>query len=317
MVRSKKVWLRAEYWASSSTLELAQNALLEAGAIGIEVDDGINPEKPPKYAPDRIRVLAYFDRRADIEKEITEHLRHFFDNCDLVAEPVEFSEILEEDWQGNFVRSCTTFMVEPRIFVVPSFEIDEFKKNPQGDLFIEMDPENAFGTGQHQTTKLCLKNIALLLGDMPKQELATLRALDVGTGSGILAILLKKLGAAQVIATETDEDAVLTAQRNAEKNNVTVDIYEVKETHTYKPRSYDFIVANILAPTLIDMAPDLVQACSTNGVILLSGILVSQANDVIDTYERLGVKLKKQENLDDWCALIFVMVKPRKVAQQN
>lgn len=307
MARAKKSWLLAEYWACSKTLELAQSALLEAGAIGIEIDDGISPEHAPKYEPEKIRVLAYFEEALGLEEEIKESLSLFFSNCGLESGPVAFSRIYEEDWQGNFVRSCTTFMVEPRIFVVPSFEIDEFKKNQSRDLFIEMDPENAFGTGQHQTTKLCLKHIALLLENMPPPKRSMLSAIDVGTGSGILAILMKKLGAGSVIATEIDVDAVLTARKNAEKNNVVIDVVEVREAHSYPAHIFDLVVANILAPTLIDMAKDLTKACKDQGTIILSGILLAQKEKVIKAYEDLGARLVKHDAMDDWCALIFSM----------
>lgn len=307
MAGRKKTWLCAEYWASSKTLELAQSALLEAGAIGIQIDDGLSPEHPPKYPQDHIRVLAYFDQDLGLKEEITKTLALFLSNCGFVFSGLEFSEVLEEDWQGNFVRSCTTFKIEPHIFIVPSFEIDEFKENPRGDLFIEMDPENAFGTGQHQTTQLCLKNIALVLNNVLEEDRAKINALDVGTGSGILAILLKKLGAGQVTATETDEDAVHTARRNVEKNGVLVSVIEVDESFDYAKNAYDLIVANILAPTLIEMAKELVESCRKNGTIILSGILISQAEEVIKTYKKLGAELKKQDNLDHWCALIFAM----------
>lgn len=199
-------------------------------------------------------------------------------------------------------------MVEPRIFVVPSFEIDEFKKNPQGDLFIEMDPENAFGTGQHQTTKLCLKKIAEMLLDMPQEQRAKMRAIDVGTGSGILAILMKKLGLGDVVATENDHDAVLTAQKNSLKNNVTVEVIFVDEEYVYPQEGFNLLVANILAPTLADMAKELVSACVVGGTIMLSGILIQQAEKVIATYEKLGAALVEQEYMDDWCVLIFARV---------
>lgn len=307
MTRSKKVWLLCEYWAGKETLELAQDAFLESGALGIEIDDGLRPEHPPKYPPNRIRLLAYFDEADGLEDTITENFRLFFGNCDLEPEGLQFSQILEEDWQGNFVRSCTTFMVEPRIFVVPSFEIDEFNKNPRGDLFIEMDPENAFGTGQHQTTKLCLKHIALLLQKMSEKARAEISGLDVGTGSGILAILMKKLGVGSVLATEIDSDAVLTARKNAKQNKVLIDVIHVNETHLYSSQTFDLVVANILAPILIDMAADLTKACKEGGTIILSGILLHQAPQVIDAYLKLGARLVAQDSMDDWCALIFAM----------
>lgn len=304
MRRQPKTWMLAEYWATSSTLEVAQNAFLEAGAIGIETDDGLGPEGQKKYPDDHIRVLAYFDPSPDLEELVETQLQTFFENCGLALCGVKWSQFLEDDWQANFVKSCTTFKVDPGIYIVPSFEIEEFRKKPLGSLYIEMDPENAFGTGQHQTTQLCLKNIHEVVTD---QKSAQWHALDVGTGSGILAILMKKLGVCHVLATETDDDALITAANNALKNGVEIDWLHVNEEHIYDKARYDLVVANILAPVLIVMAENLFGTCKKGGTIILSGILNSQALDVIKAYKKLGARYIKQDSKDDWCSLVFVV----------
>jgi ribosomal protein L11 methyltransferase len=292
-----KKWLVAEYWATKDTAEVAQSAFLESGAIGIEVDDGLGPEGQIKYPDNTILLKAYFER---FEKDLIESsLNNFLKECQMPMSKINFLVLDEEDWQGNFVRSCTTFVVEPEIYIVPSFEINKFDKNKK--LYIEMDPENAFGTGQHQTTKLCLKSIHEYFST--KKDLVT--ALDVGTGSGILAILIKKLGALTVLATEVDEDALITAQKNALKNQVLIETLAVKEDHKYESSKYDLIVANILAPVLILMAENLSKSLKPHGEIILSGILLEQALKVKTAYEQCGLKFKKELHMDDWCALIF------------
>lgn len=305
MTRPRKKWLLAEYWASLESLEVAQSALLEAGAIGIEVDDGIGPDNLRKYAPGSVRLLAYFEPSEGLIEHISASMKAFFSNCELELNNLNFKEFLEEDWQGNFVRSCTTFRVEPNIYIVPSFEIEKYQQNPQGDLFIEMDPENAFGTGQHQTTKLCLTQIYEFLQNISLADRAHMRAIDVGTGSAILAILLKKLGVSLVVGTDTDADAILTAKKNAVRNQVSLDLHVVNEEHSYPKNMYQLVVANILAPTLIHMADNLINTCTKGGILILSGILVAQAQDVILAYQRLGARLVKQDAMDDWCLLVL------------
>lgn len=302
MQRAKKVWLRAECWVTLAMLEVAQCAFVEANAIGIEVDDGVLPEGQRKYAHDRVLIRAYFERD-EARDVITQTVARFFSECGKAAPYIDFVDFEEEDWQGNFVKSCTTFMVAPDIFIVPSFEIDAFRANPQGDLFIEMDPENAFGTGQHQTTKLCLTAIRRIM-DQRKDQLPG-DCLDVGTGSGILAILMKKLGASSVLATETDDDALHTATKNAQKNGVNITPLLVTEDHQYEEGRYDLVVANILAPVLITMAHNLASCIKPHGEIILSGILLLQAPSVIAAYEQNGLTFIQQDTMDDWCALVL------------
>lgn len=300
---SKKIWLKATYWATKASLEVAQSAFTEMGAIGIEIDDGIGPENQKKYPDDQILVVAYFDLATSTE-ELERSFAKFFAECGLEQGPLEFSQQEEEAWQENFVRTCKTILVDPDIYVVPSFD-EAFKKNPLGPLWIEMDPENAFGTGQHQTTQLCLTHIRKLLVKKPHSSVRNLDCLDIGCGSGILAILMKKLGVRSVLATETDLDALLTAERNARINKVHIHTAHVDEDYEYVQDHYDLAVANILAPVLIVLSENILSSLRTNGELILSGILVPQAPEVIAAYESLGAELLLQDNKDDWCALIF------------
>ena len=129
--------------------------------------------------------------------------------------------------------------------------------------------------------------------------------IDLGTGSGILAILLKKLGAGTVLATETDEDALETAERNAIKNGVNFETLVVTESHRYDANCYDVVVANILAPVLIAMAENLSTSLKAKGHLILSGILLHQAPSVIAAFEACGLNFLRQTAMDDWCALEF------------
>jgi ribosomal protein L11 methyltransferase len=299
--RPRKSWLLAECWVTKVTLLVAQSALLESGAIGVETDDGEMPDGSKKYG-ENILIKAYFEESPGLEVSIQNALDRFLTECEMPTIEASFCVMPEEDWQGNFVRSCTTFVVEPDIYIVPSFEIENFDKTDR--LFIEMDPENAFGTGQHQTTKLCLTSIYDLMKKRSQSKLET-HALDVGTGSGILAILLKKLGASSVLATETDEDALITARKNAQKNEVELETLVVSEEYVYDERCFDLVVANILAPVLIAMAENLANALKPAGEIILSGVLLVQAESVKNAFLEQGLTFVKQTQMDDWCAIIF------------
>jgi ribosomal protein L11 methyltransferase len=303
VTESKKTWLVAEYWASPESLELAQNAFLECGSIGISLDDGEIPEKAA--AQKSIRVSAYFEEASGLESEIRDRFKDFFNNCGFADPTLSFFICSEENWQENFYKSCTTFAVDPEIYVVPSFEIEAFKKNSQGKFYVEMDPENAFGSGHHQSTKLCMTALFKFLAQAAQSSLTHMHAIDIGCGSGILAIVAKKLGVAHVVGTEIDADAVITAERNAIKNGVDIEFRVVNENTVYEKASYNLVIANILAPVLITMAKDIVSICAPGATIILSGILKTQADEVIKSYEKEGALFIENNPMDEWCALIF------------
>lgn len=308
-MKHRKTWLTAECWATKATLLVAQTAFLECGSIGLEWDDGERADGVEKSFHDGILLKAYFDPTAGLKDLILSSMDRFFSECQLPLPEISFFDVEEQDWQANFFKSCTTFKVEPGIFIVPSFEIEKFDKKDQ--LFIEMDPENAFGTGQHQTTKLVLKNIYEILKNQKIHH-----ALDVGCGSGILAILMKKLGVDVVLATDVDEDSLITSEKNANKNKVYFSVKQVDEHYQYPTLTFDLVAANILAPTLIDMTDNLLQSLKPSGFIILSGILKHQSDMVIKSYEKSGATLFKQDGMDDWCALVFTRAKDPKFAQE-
>lgn len=299
---NKKHWLKASYSANATTASIVEAAFNEANALGIERIDGELPTGGRLFSDDRIDIVAYFDDEQGVQEVVIEALHRFFNETGFTPGPIEFSVFYEDDWQGNFVRSLKPIEVPPGIFIVPSHEYDDWIKEHPSALYIVMDPENAFGTGQHQTTQLCLTMIAKLSAEV---DFSRTQAVDIGTGSGILAILMKKLGMHTIIASETDESALVTAKKNAMQNNVAIDFQLVTEQDNYGERAYDVIVANILAPVLIGMANMIVAATKPSGHIILSGILESQSADVVRAYEDEGVKLLQKERKDDWVALLF------------
>ncbi len=209
---------------------------------------------------------------------------------------VEVVGIKEEDWANSWRDYYKTLRVGNRVVIVPMWE----KYNPTADdIVVKMDPGMAFGTGTHETTRLVLE---LLERYLEKGS----RMLDVGSGSGILAICASKLGASLCRAYDIDPVAVKVAEQNIKDNNCTnvfaaesdllkhVDISDGK---------YDIITANIVADIIIRMAPNVSGYLNDNGVLLASGIIAERAADVIKSLEENG--LYTVERLDDngWCAL--------------
>lgn len=281
-----------------SNAEALEEELFALGALSTQVIN--TPSKFSIEAEDEVEILAFFPPDENLQEKISNHLLNIFDDIKIF-----FEFIANENWQQRFVTSCKTFKIEPCIYIVPSFEIDDFKKNHQEELFIEMDPQNAFGTGRHETTKLCLAAIYEYLHQKPKEFFVDAKGLDVGCGSGILAILMGKMGIKNILATDIDEFALKTAEENFTKNNIAAFATLVDEEYTYKTDTFDLVVANILALPLKNMAENLCSCLKKNGHLILSGLLKEQAEEIKSIYIKNNLNFLKMHSDGDWICLEF------------
>lgn len=271
-------------WLSSTTTverDLAEpfsDALIEAGALSVDVSDadaGTPGERPifdePGGAPApgwaRARVSALFAADAHVPEAMA---AAFIDTGVSAATAYEVSRVEDEDWVRITQAQFTPQEVAPRLWIVPSWHAP-----PDPDATnIVLDPGLAFGTGTHPTTRLCLRWLAQNLRGGE-------RVIDFGCGSGILAIVALKLGAASAFGVDIDPQAVLAATRNAQCNRVEASFVSAAELLRGPA---DVVVANILAQPLIVLAPLLAGLTAPGGRLALSGILESQADEVHDAY---------------------------------
>ncbi|MBE9502873.1 MAG: 50S ribosomal protein L11 methyltransferase [Proteobacteria bacterium] len=207
---------------------------------------------------------------------------------------VNVKETSQEDWEGwkKFFKPTS---VSKRVVIKPSWE----QYSPSsGEVIIDIDPGMAFGTGTHETTRLCIRLLDKIIKG--SEEL-----LDIGTGSGILAIVAARLGVVKVKAIDNDESVIKIARENIINNGVENNI-EVSATPLENLSSkFDIIVANILAETLIDMTKEIICHINRGGSIILSGILNSQIRKVADAYVKNGVQLEEVLGDGEWGALLF------------
>jgi len=176
---------------------------------------------------------------------------------------------------------------------------------PKGTIPILIEAAQAFGTGHHQTTSGCLLAIYSVLQNFQPKTI-----LDIGTGTGVLAIALAKRLQRKIIASDNDPVAVNTTRENAELNNVENWIKPIlaeglqsKKIASNGP--YDLIVANILAAPLVQMTPDIARAANAGAAIIMSGILTSQAEKIIAACAERQIALNQRIILDEWCTLVF------------
>ena len=210
---------------------------------------------------------------------------------------IELVGMDEEDWANEWKKDYKTIHIGNRIVINPPWIPYEAQNN---EIVVKMDPGMAFGTGTHETTRLCL---LLLERYMPKDS----RVLDVGTGSGILSIAARKLGASSVFAYDIDPVAVKVARDNVEINDVSDIVCGVSDLIRDIDRSapYDFVCANIVADILIRMAPDIGGVMTQGGLIITSGIVEGKCIEVKETMEKNGFKTIHTEIENNWVAYVF------------
>ena len=237
----------------------------------------------------------------DIEKNPVEVLKterellksRGFTDAELGSWEISIDEKENQDWSKKWKEKWTVTHVTDQISVVPSW-IDYSPKSDE--ITIILDPGCAFGTGTHQTTQLCMKALEKYLnkGDS---------VADIGMGSGILAILAKKLGAGNVYGCDIDETVIDVAVENAEVNGTNDIRFELNTTDKITEK-YDFVCANILHHVLAEIMGDLKNIMKPSAKMVLSGILDEKKSVVLEAIEKYGLKIIDTINQDQWIAFV-------------
>jgi ribosomal protein L11 methyltransferase len=269
-----------------------EEALLDIGAVSITfVDRGDEPVLEPK--PGEIRlwsdtlVRGLFDAASDALSNIQRLGALLGPEITATA---RLHSVEDRDWERVWLTDWTSMRFGRRLWVCPTAA--PAPEDPDA-VIVRLDPGLAFGTGTHPTTALCLQ----ILDSLP---LTGRRMIDYGCGSGILGIAALKLGAEQVTAVDLDPQALLATRENAQRNGVSDSIEVQGVPATLTPAQY--VVANILAGPLIELAPLLTQACAIGGDLLLSGLLKTQAEAVKAAYAD-GFARVEVIGRDDWCCI--------------
>ena len=213
-----------------------------------------------------------------------------------VTPKIEIVGVNVEDWANSWKKYYTTLHIGKRTVIVPMWEEYEAKEN---EIVVKMDPGMAFGTGSHETTRLVIE----LLEKYTKRGV---RMLDVGCGSGILAICASKLGAGECKAYDIDPVAVKVANENIAQSgqtNVTCEVSDLLKQVDLDGGKYDLICANIVADIIIRMTPDIGRFMKDDCVLLCSGIIRERADDVIAKLNEYALKVVERIDDNGWCAL--------------
>ena len=241
------------------------------------------------------------DEIAIMEKvqEIIEEDKQFMD---LGEGTIEVSETEDKDWINNWKEFFHQFYIDD-LLVIPSWE--EVKPEDQDKKILHIDPGTAFGTGMHETTQLCIRQLKKFV--TPETEL-----LDVGTGSGILAIISLMYGIKHAVGTDLDPCAVEAVRENMETNHINTADFdmmigniisdkEVQDKVGYE--KYDIVVANILADVLVPLTPVILHQLKPNGIYITSGIINDKEQTVRDAVEAAGLKILEVTYQGEWVSV--------------
>jgi len=299
-------WLEMRIRVPSSAAELLGQTLFELGCTGINIiEQALDTFDVPKDVdlPDgEIVVRAYFPDTSDVgnlQDSIRERLVEmsaFFPA--LVPALPECIRLATEDWDTNWQQHFPPFLVGQKLVIRPSWS----DWTPTGQqVVLTLDPGRAFGTGTHATTGLCLDMLARLAEGPVSPE----AVLDVGTGSGILALAAAALGANHVLACDIDPEARLVATENILQNSLDDRITVTEAPLDEIPGRFDLVLANILAKENIRLGASLVAHLQPGGHLALSGILNEQEAEVIGAFKAFPVTLTKTDRRDGWSCLTY------------
>ncbi|MBN8828543.1 MAG: 50S ribosomal protein L11 methyltransferase [Sphingobacteriia bacterium] len=265
----------------------------EASTSAYEVD--ITTHVDP-YPEDKWQVEAYFFDLKE-KQEVIEGTKNYINELKIEAEILNFEEVPDIDWVSEVQKNIPPIIIPP--FVISSEEMNDNREK----YHIKISAGRAFGTGSHETTAACIEALSKLIENNTFKNI-----LDIGTGSGILAIAASKIFNSNITATDLDNVAIEVAKENFKLNNISnIKAFACDgfKDAQIKHNKYDLVFANILAQPLIDMAEDAANVLADDGYIILSGFLLNQEKMVFEKYSYFGLKLFDRIINGDWVCLIL------------
>lgn len=309
-------WLELEVEVAAEASDDAAAALFEAGAAGVEIVDSESAAPPEEALPDAaparrpnteghaLLVASYTE--VDEPEAAAAAARAAFEEVGAayLSETLRWRWRDDTDWAERWKQYFEPLCIGERLWIVPSWRRDFTP--PADSIVLQLDPGMAFGTGQHATTALCLELLdsPAVLGAGSVRNL-----LDVGSGSGILAIAAAKLGVPHVVAIDNDPDAVRASAENAEANGVAAQVLASDTPLDALHERFDLVLANILAVTLEALAAELLRALAPGGTLVMSGVLAEQLPHLEQVFAEVALAharaLRKERVVQrgDWVAV--------------
>jgi ribosomal protein L11 methyltransferase len=291
-------WKRISIKTDEANSDVVASILMDVGANGVQMEGGSVPEATsdeyslPEAATDEVLVSAYFgeDGFDVLAEEVKSRLGELFPE----SEPyLAVETVPDSDWNENFRKHFTTFRAAGRCVIKPSWEKYQPEKD---DIVLQIDPGMAFGTGDHESTRMCLELLQ-------KYITPGASVLDVGTGSGILGIAAMKLGASKVLALDYDPVCVKVTAENAEANGVAIEVRQSDLLKNADGGPYDIVLANIVADILIRLNRDVASFMADKEIYILGGIIDERLSDVTSSLILNGFDILDTLSMADWRAV--------------
>lgn len=317
-------WNKYTIETTTEAEDFISSMLMELGIEGVEIEDNIPLSKEdqadmfidflPELPPDDgvSRVSFYLEDNGEDYSELLKQVKTALEDLrrilDVGSGEITSDQTEDLDWINNWKKFFSSFYIDD-ILIKPTWE--ELKPEDADKFLIEIDPGVSFGTGKHETTQLCIRQLLKYIRGTADNapEFKAPKVLDVGCGSGILSIVALKLGASAVVGTDLDADCMISTRENMEVNHLDakpgtfyvgnlIDDEELQQK--VGTEEYEIVVANILADVIIPMAPVIPARLKKGGYFITSGIIDFKENEVKEAIEKAGLTIVEINHQGEW-----------------
>ena len=311
-------WNKFRLKTTTESEDIVSSMLMDLGIQGIEIEDKIPLTQSDKEqmfvdilpeieADDGVAYISFYLEEDEDKEEVLANVKKELEEMraytNVGACTIEESQTEDVDWVNNWKQYFHQFYVDD-VLIIPSWE--EVKPEDEDKMIIHIDPGTAFGTGMHETTQLCIRQIR-------KYVTPDTTILDVGCGSGILGMLALKFGAKYSVGTDLDPCAIDATYENMEVNGITKDQYEVMIGNIIDDTAvqdavgyekYDIVAANILADVLVPLTPVIIHQMKPGAIYITSGIIEDKENVVVEAVKAAGLEVLEVNRQGEWVSVV-------------